>query len=70
MERRDGRYFVELPSGLVRDPRLLVAGDDFQVNDVVRLDGDTVYPMLDDSREFFGVVLANAYKGGRVLVAT
>jgi hypothetical protein len=67
--RNDCRYVVELPSGIIKNPKLYIAGDDFQVNDVVRLDGDTVYPMFNESQAMCGVVAARGIKGGRVLIA-
>lgn len=67
--RKDNRYVVELQSGILKNPQLKTAGDDFSVNDVVWLDGETVRPMFDESVDMFGVVAANAVKGGKVLVA-
>lgn len=68
--RKDNRYVVEPPSGILRNPQLKEAGDDFDVNDVVWLDGDIVKPMFDRSVDLYGVVAASAKKGGEVLIAT
>ena len=67
--RKDNRYVAELQSGIIKKPKLKIAGDDLSVNDVVWLDGETVRPMFDESVEMYGVVAANALKGGWVLVA-
>ena len=47
----------------------MTAGEDFKVGDVVCIDGDKVMPMYTEDEEMFGVVAANAKKGGKVLVA-
>ena len=67
--RPDRRYVVELPSGFIRNPKLHIAGDDFQVNDVVYLAGDTVFPVYDGSKDVYGVIAAKGVKGSPVLVA-
>ena len=54
--RTDQRYVAELPSGIVKNPQLHIAGTDLWPNDVVWLDGDTVYPMYDESHDMYGVV--------------
>ena len=67
--RPDRRYVAELPSGFIRNPKLHIAGDDFQVNDVVYLDEDTVFPMYDENEKLYGVIAAKGVKGMPVLVA-
>ena len=67
--RHDNRYVAELPSGFIKNPKLHIAGDDFGVNDVVYLDGDTVFPMCDGSKDVYGVIAAKGVKGSPVLVA-
>lgn len=61
---------MELPSGSLMRPKMHIAGVDLWVNDVVWLDGDSVYPMCDDTHDMYGVVAANGILGGMVLVAT
>ena len=56
--RKDNRYVVELPSGLIKNPQLHIAGDGFDVNDVVWLDSDTVRPVYDNAKEIYGVIAA------------
>ena len=69
MPRKDDRWYAELPSGIIKNPKLHIAGDDFDVNDVVYLEGDTVYPMYDDSHELYGIIACRGVKGKEVLVA-
>ncbi len=70
MKRPDDRYVAELPSGLIKNPKLHNAGEDFWVNDVVWLDDNIVRPLYDESHEMYGVVAAGGVKGGKVMVAT
>ena len=70
MDRPDNRYVAELPSGIIKNPRMCVAGVDLFVNDVVWEDKGTVYPMFDESREMYGVVAARMSKGKTGLIAT
>jgi len=67
--RKDNRYVIELLSGILKNPQLHIAGDDFDVNDVVWLDGDTVMPVYDRTKEIYGVIAAKGIKGKPVLVA-
>ena len=67
--RTDSRYVSELPSGIIKNPLLPIAGADLFVNDVVYLDWDMVFPAYDNTRNFFGVVAAKGIKGQPVLVA-
>ncbi len=67
--RKDKRYVVELPSGLIKFPVLPIAGDDFDVNDVVFIKDDVVYPMMSESEEMYGIVAAKGLKGKPILVA-
>ena len=68
----DSRYRTQVPSGIVKNPKLHTAGVDLWPDDVVWLDADTIYPMYDDSHEMYGVVLGRAVKpaGATTLVAT
>lgn len=66
----DGRYVAEVPSGIVKSPRLVCASVDLWVNDVIYLDDDLAYPMYDESHEMGGVVISRGAAGGRVLIAT
>jgi hypothetical protein len=59
-----------MPSGLVKNPQMSIAGVDLWVNDVVWLDNNIVYPMFDESHKMHGVVLARGIKGKNVLIAT
>ena len=68
--RSDDRFVVELPSGIAKNPMLKTAGDYFSVNDVVYIDGDTVYPMFDETKKLYGVCISKGIKGKKVLIAT
>jgi hypothetical protein len=63
------RYKVNLKSGYIKQPLLENAGDDFEVGDVVTLDGDKVMPMYSEDQKMYGVAAAAAKKGGKVLIA-
>ena len=67
-KRIDGRWVVELPSGIIKYPKICRAGTDLKTNDVVWGDG-VVYPMYDNAHDMLGVVAANGFKGGLVLIA-
>lgn len=67
--RTDSRYVAELPSGIIKNPQIYIAGVDLQINDVVYLVGDIVYPMYDNTHNVCGVVAARGIKGRPVLVA-
>ena len=67
--RKDKRYVSELPSGILKNPQIHIAGDDFNVNDVVWLDGDTVMPMYNQTQSIYGIIAAIGVKGKPVLVA-
>lgn len=69
--RKDNRYVVELPSGVIKNPQLHIAGDDFDVNDVVWLDktNNVVMPMYDNTHDVYGIVAAIGKKGKNVLIA-
>ena len=72
MDRPDERWVAELPSGIIKNPKFCVAGDDLWPNDVVWLSEDTVYPMYDDTNEMYGVIAGKNIrkKGQTVLLAT
>lgn len=70
MKRPDSRYVVELPSGILKNPQLHMAGVDFMVNDVVILNGETVMPMYSEDQEMYGICAARGIKGNKVLIAT
>ena len=65
-----GRYRVNLESGVIKNPQMKIAGDDFEVGDVVVLDGGKVMPMYSEDQDMYGVVAANAKKDGKVLIAS
>ncbi len=61
-DRPDERYRVNLPSGIVLNPQLHMAGADLWPNDVVWLDNGALYPMYDDAHEMYGIVLGKEIK--------
>ena len=63
------RYKVNLKSGKLKNPKLMTAGDDFEVGDVVINNDGVAMPMFNEEQEMFGVVSAPAKKGGKVLIA-
>lgn len=64
------RYRATLPTGIIKHPKTVMAGCDFEVNDVVVRDGDTVYPMYSEDQKMYGVCAARGIKGKPVLLAT
>ncbi len=66
----DKRYKVELPSGIIKRPKLEAATCDLSVNDVVVMTPDGVAPMYSEDQQMYGVCAASGKKGGKVLVAT
>ena len=70
MERKDSGWFVELPSGIIKNPVMKEAAIDLNVNDCVYLKGDKVYPMFSGANKLYGIVAVNAAEGKLVLVAS
>lgn len=70
MVREDDRWVSELPSGIIKNPVLLLAACEFSVNDVVWNDNGVCYPVYDGSRDIFGIVASPQKAGRRVLIAT
>ena len=64
------RYKARLPSGKIKNPQIHIAGVDFEVGDVVILNGNTAMPMYSEDEHMYGVVAANAKKNQKVLIAT
>jgi hypothetical protein len=70
---KDKKIKYELPSGIIKAPLILMAGEDLQVNDVVWHNRDAVFALRQkhkNNRPIFGVVAANSVKGKPVLVAS
>lgn len=67
--RADNRYVSELPSGIIKNPVLKLAGDDLSVNDVVVLSNDVAMPMYSENQTMYGVVAVKVKKGDMVLLA-
>lgn len=68
-KRKDKRFVVQLPGGIIKNPKIILAGDDFQVNDVVILEDGKLMPMFSEDQELFGIVAAIGKKGYPCLVA-
>ena len=67
--RKDKRFVAQLPCGIIKNPKLVLAGDDFQVNDVVTLVDGKLMPMFSEEQELYGAIAASAKKGRLALVA-
>lgn len=70
MRPDDNRYIAELPAGIIKNPKLMTAGVDLYVNDVVYTSGGIVYPVYGHTcKPIDGIIAANGIKGHPVLVA-
>jgi hypothetical protein len=72
MRPDDNRYIAELPTGIIKKPKLRTAGVDLYTNDAVYISGGKVYPPYcakDVVHILYGVIATDSLKGKPVLVA-